>query len=380
MFTNPQDEFFKVKGQKGSINVSTVMRSVKEFRDLDENGKLRLDYYQREYVYNSKKFEKASKVIETVLFGKVLPAIIFRENDDNGSLEIIDGQQRVTSLLKFINNEYPLNFKESDDGSMLNGLMFKDFNPELKSLILNYKLTGIKVVTENQEIVAELFLDLNYQPIAVTSNEITTSIVYGSIAKKAKELSKANSTGRLVDFPQLWYIFGHQTKYRKDGSFTVPAKDKGGSISLEVLKTMLSFIDKSTITLEKDRNWIRKKLIKSKMSDLSDYGLDRFEEMTQLINSVFKDELLGVEKSESPLFYKPVGKTRVSFIQPLADILYLTLYEFNTLQIESVKEGFKEEFYRAKSLLIDSLDSEERVLEIFKSFKTSVENLVKEVK
>jgi len=162
------DPFFSVKGKKGSITVETIVLTVKQLRDLYENNQLNLEFYQREYVYNTKKFEKASKVLETVMFGKVLPAIVFRTNPKNDDYEIIDGQQRVMSLLKFIANEFLLNFKNSDDAFMLKGFMFKDLNSELKSLILNYEITAMKVHTEVPEIVTEIFLDLNYQPIAVT--------------------------------------------------------------------------------------------------------------------------------------------------------------------------------------------------------------------
>ena len=322
---NPQDEFFLAKGKKGPVTVETVLLSVKTLRDMYENNKLNLEYYQREYVYNAKRFEKASKVLETVMFGKVLPAIVFRANPNTDSSEIIDGQQRVISLLKFVANEFSLNFKDSDDAFMLKGFMFKDLNSDLKSLILNYELTAMKVHTEVPEIVTEIFLDLNYQPVAVTLNEMTTSVSYGNIVKKAKELSKVGS-GRFVDKQEIWKLFGHQTKYRKDGSFIVPAKDKGGSISMEVLKTMLSFVDKR-IALDKDRNWIRKQLIKSRDNDLSDYNLDNFENISSYIYRMFKDEILSDNKNLSPFFYIPTAKTRAIFVSELSEVLYLAISE-----------------------------------------------------
>ncbi len=319
-----QDDFFLEKRKKGSITVETIPLTVKKLRDLYENNHLNLEDYQREYAYNAKKFEKASKVLETVMFGKVLPAIVVRTNlkDD---YEIIDGQQRVMSLLKFVANEFALNFKNSDDAFMLKGFMFKDLNHELKSLILNYEITAMKVHTEFPEIVTEIFLDLNYQPIAVTSNEMTTSISYGNIVKKAKELSKVGS-GKFVDNPEIWKLFGHQTRYKKDGSFNVPAKDKGGSISLAVFKTMLSFIDKK-IVLDKDRNWISKQVIESKDNNLSDYGLDKFEHISNYIYTMFVDEILSNDKNLSPFFNIPTGKTIAVFVSELSEIFYLSLSE-----------------------------------------------------
>jgi hypothetical protein len=378
--SNPQDKFFELKGKKGSVTIDTTTFTVRELRDKNEAGQLRLDHYQREYVYKEKKFEKASKVIETVLFGKVIPAIIVKVNEDNGSYEIIDGQQRVTSLLKFVENEFPLNLKDGDDASVLNGFMFKDMNFELKNVILNYRVTAMKVVTTNPEIVAEIFLDLNYQPIAVTSNEITTSIVYGNIAKEAKRLSRVGS-GKFVDFPNIWKLFGHQTKYRKDGSFIIPAQDKGGSISLELLETMLSFVEKK-IVLSKDRNWVRQQLIKSKNDDLSSYNLDNFEEISGYLNTLFNDEIMNQEKAFSPFFYIPEGKNRNVFLQPLAEITYLGLSQFNKSldklsdeQNNQIKEIFIKEI---KPSAISFQNDENQLNEIKEMFINQIKEIIGE--
>jgi hypothetical protein len=92
---------------------------------------------------------------------------------------------------------------------MLKGYYFKDLKQELKSLVLNYALTLIKITTDDSKRVTDVFLDLNYQPVPVTQNEIAISIFYGSIAKEAKRLSKSGA-GKFVDFPVIWQLFGHQ--------------------------------------------------------------------------------------------------------------------------------------------------------------------------
>jgi hypothetical protein len=103
---------------------------------------------------------------------------------------------------------------------MLKGYYFKDLKQELKSLVLNYALTLIKITTDDSKRVTDVFLDLNYQPVPVTQNEIAISIFYGSIAKEAKRLSKSGA-GKFVDFPVIWQLFGHQKAYKKDGSFSI---------------------------------------------------------------------------------------------------------------------------------------------------------------
>jgi|GEM_PF-6639412 len=212
MLGNVQEEFLELKKSKGKISVDTTTFSIRELRDKHEKGEVVIEKYQREYLYSSNKYEKASKVIETILFNKILPPIVITKKDlknsssDGQNLEIIDGQQRVISIIKFISNEFCLNFDKDDSGYLLNGLYFKDLNPTLKMTILTYRITVMQLIVENQNIIPEIFIDLNYQPIPVTESELELAIQYGEISKTAKTYSKIGDSGKSVMFPEFWYI------------------------------------------------------------------------------------------------------------------------------------------------------------------------------
>lgn len=60
--------------------------------------------YQREYVYDE---EKRDKVIDTVLRGLPLGVMYFVERDD-GSLEVLDGQQRLISICRYSKNDFSI--------------------------------------------------------------------------------------------------------------------------------------------------------------------------------------------------------------------------------------------------------------------------------
>lgn len=64
------------------------------------NGKLTIQpEYQRNYIYGDGKKDLA--VIESVLKGYPIGLIYFNQRED-GQLEVLDGQQRITSLGRFI--------------------------------------------------------------------------------------------------------------------------------------------------------------------------------------------------------------------------------------------------------------------------------------
>ncbi len=382
MFGNVQEEFLELKKSKGKISVETTTFSVRELRDKHEKGEVVIEKYQREYLYSSNKYEKASKVIETILFNKILPPIVITKKDlknsssDGQNLEIIDGQQRVISIIKFISNEFSLKFDKDDSGYLLNGLYFKDLNPTLKMFILTYRITVMQLIVENQNIIPEIFIDLNYQPIPVTESELELAIQYGEISKTAKTYSKIGDSGKFVMFPQFWYIFGHQTKYKKDGSFNFQEKDRSGSIALEVLKTMLSFIDKKVV-LNKNTAWVRDKLLNSKNKSLSDFKLDQFATITSSLSTIFKDEVIHPNKNVSPMFYTEQGRVRATFLEPLADIVYLSLIDIDTIKLGEKQIDFEKEFALLKENVILNKDNEEQLNYLLKNFKITIQTLTK---
>ena len=68
------------------------------------SGKLTIQpEYQRNYIYEDGKRDVA--VIESVLKGYPLGLIYFNRRED-GQLEVLDGQQRITSLGRFWKNKF----------------------------------------------------------------------------------------------------------------------------------------------------------------------------------------------------------------------------------------------------------------------------------
>ena len=70
------------------------------------NGKLTIQpEYQRNYIYGDGKKDIA--VIESVRKGYPIGLIYFNRRED-GQLEVLDGQQRITSLGRFLNAQFSI--------------------------------------------------------------------------------------------------------------------------------------------------------------------------------------------------------------------------------------------------------------------------------
>ena len=124
----------KVHTDKKDMTISQL------FEDLQSGDIIGQPDYQREYVYDNK---RASLLVESVLMGIPIPVIYLSEEDD-GTLEVIDGQQRIKSLTRYLNNEFKLNFEENSSFYELNGKYFKDLD---KSIQRNYKKSTLSAIT-----------------------------------------------------------------------------------------------------------------------------------------------------------------------------------------------------------------------------------------
>ena len=123
----------------------TTNKSIDQLRSDLEDHALAVNYeYQRNYILDE---TEASKFVESVFLGCPIPEVQFFQ-DSMGLYEIIDGQQRITALIKFLKNEYSL--RGLNKLKFLNGLKFENLPPELGRKYKSYNLT-VKVMKDTPD-------------------------------------------------------------------------------------------------------------------------------------------------------------------------------------------------------------------------------------
>lgn len=118
--------------------------------------------YQRDFVYDD---IKASKLVESALMGIPIPTIYLCEEHD-GTFSVIDGQQKITSFVKFLRNEFKL--KRLEELSNLNGKYFRDLDKTTQRILKSTSLSTIILTKESEELKYEIFARLNQGAIALT--------------------------------------------------------------------------------------------------------------------------------------------------------------------------------------------------------------------
>lgn len=164
--------------------------------------------YQRNEVINKK---KSSSIIESILLGiKIPPIFVFKRED--GISEVLDGQQRLLSLLGYIQKPY-LNennklAKSDKDGYALNlkngilttldGKRYTDLSLKQQKTIQEFDLWIIEISQKNNRNFepTDLFIRLNNKPYPIKENtfEMWNSYIDREIVELIKEIHKKNKS------------------------------------------------------------------------------------------------------------------------------------------------------------------------------------------
>lgn len=142
--------------------------------------------YQRDYVMDTK---TASRLIESVLMNIPIPTVYLCEEID-GTYSIIDGQQRMTSFVKFLKNEYAL--KGLEELTDLNGKKYAELDKPIQRTLKTCTLNSIILTKESQELKYEIFARLNQGSIKLKPQELRNCIYRGTLNNLLESLAKEN--------------------------------------------------------------------------------------------------------------------------------------------------------------------------------------------
>lgn len=147
------------------------------------NGKLIIQpEYQRNYIYNDGKKDVA--VIDSVLHDYPLGLIYFNQRPD-GLLEVLDGQQRITSLGRFVTNKLPVVYNGREQN-------FMSLDDDLKPKFLNTPLT-IYICEGTEEEIKKWFKIINIAGVEVNPQEMLNAVYSGPFVTALKAVY-SNST------------------------------------------------------------------------------------------------------------------------------------------------------------------------------------------
>ena len=144
------------------------------------SGKLTIQpEYQRNYIYASDGGKKEIAVIESILKGYPIGLIYFNRVSDS-NLEVLDGQQRITSLGRFVTDKFAI--KDENGMEQYFSGMAKDKQGKiLKTALLIYECEG----AESE--IKEWFKTINIAGVPLVPQELLNAIYSGPFVTLGKE-------------------------------------------------------------------------------------------------------------------------------------------------------------------------------------------------
>ena len=143
--------------------------------------------YQRNYIYADGKRDVA--VIDSVLKGYPLGLLYFNRVED-GRLEVLDGQQRITSLGRFIKNKFAVKVKDMET-------YFDGLNEGTRRFILDTELRVYECEGEGEHAEDEIkdwFKTINIAGVPLNDQEERNAIFSGPFVTLCKaEFSNSNN-------------------------------------------------------------------------------------------------------------------------------------------------------------------------------------------
>ena len=133
--------------------------------------------YQRNYIYADGKKDVA--VIESILKGYPLGLLYFNKLE-NGRLEVLDGQQRITSFGRYVTNKFAVKDERGME-QYFSGISADKQEKILNTSLLIYECEG----TESE--IKEWFRTINISGVPLNNQELLNAVYSGPFVTRAKE-------------------------------------------------------------------------------------------------------------------------------------------------------------------------------------------------
>ncbi len=195
-------ETFRIVTQRNDFLIPGLLESLK-----NENYLNLTPPYQRRLRWDRK---RKSRLIESLLMNVPIPPVFLLETE-LAQYEVVDGQQRLSTIREFFNNEFPLSGLER--WNELNGRRYSKLPSRIKSGLMRRSLSAVILLAESGRTLGEsdqdgqheikrfVFERLNTGGVRLNPQEIRNAVHAGGFANLLHELSREPLFTKIWDIP-----------------------------------------------------------------------------------------------------------------------------------------------------------------------------------
>lgn len=170
--------------------LETTTHNIAWFKNAEDAGELIISpQFQRHLVWTEKQM---SYLMDSILHAYPIPELYIQENissEGKSQFTVVDGQQRLRSILQFINGGFEIDETQSSNWG---GLAFDDLTDEDKKRFFSYKFV-IRILPEMEDAeLRSIFQRINRYNYALNSQELRQSTYSGDFIKLMNEIADSD--------------------------------------------------------------------------------------------------------------------------------------------------------------------------------------------
>lgn len=174
------------------MNVSGSKISVANIRDMVARGDLVTNHqYQR--APGLWPPAARSYFIDTIVEGFIFPPVYFHEYLERSTkktkTEIVDGQQRITTIIAFLNGDFALGRNSKSH----QGMRFEDFDEETQNRFLSYTMSVDTIREADRNQILQMFRRMNAYTLPLSDAEKRHSEFFGEFKDYVTRVLDRNS-------------------------------------------------------------------------------------------------------------------------------------------------------------------------------------------
>jgi hypothetical protein len=188
------DGILSIPPEQRKLHTETYDFTVETIVEKLADKSIFIPHFQRRYVWTD---PQASRLIESLIIQCPVPVIYLNQESDE-TLSVIDGNQRLTSIKRFLQNEFPL--KGLTAYPDLEGLRFFDLDPRFQRHIQNRTLRCIVILKDTHpQVKFDVFERLNTGATRLTPQELRHGLYFGDLMSLATSVVKDNDLLSLLE-------------------------------------------------------------------------------------------------------------------------------------------------------------------------------------
>ena len=349
-------ENLQVKAKERTVKTQSIEYDLETLVKKIHKGIIKLDPdYQRRHRWD---IGTSSRLIESLILNIPIPIIYLSYDidvdvEEEGSrFSVIDGQQRLSAILTFFENKFPLS--DLDILTDLEGCFHKDLPPFLIRRLEERTIKCLRIdSTIDPQVKFDIFERLNSGSVKLESHELRNATHRGPFNDLCKKLSQNDDFRTLVQIPLDKEEAERNSKVKK-------------MEDVELVLRFFALIDDKYKTYKKSKDKQFKDFLSDRLAELNKISKEqfpsfelRFLNSIKCIKSKFGDFAFAKYKFENGVFER-----QSNFNTAVYDALMIGFASENKddvcslteKQVERFKELFKDEnFY--ESLTGSVLDS-----------------------